>query len=53
MSTHTIPELLQRWAKGDLTSEQAIGHILQNLLSLFQRLADLEKRLRRLEEPPT
>jgi hypothetical protein len=43
MSTHPISDLLSLWAKGDLTPDQAIGHILQNLLALSQRLAALEK----------
>jgi hypothetical protein len=52
MSTHPVPELLQRWAKGELTSEQAIGHLLQHLLGLSQRLSEVEKRLRQHDEPP-
>ena len=28
------------------------GHVLQNLLAVVQRLTDLEKRLRQLEQPP-
>jgi hypothetical protein len=52
MSTHPLPELLKRWGKGDLTSEQLIGHLLQHLLDLSQRLAEVEKRLRQTQEPP-
>ena len=52
MSTYSLPDLLQQWAQGNVTAEQAIGHVLQNLLSLMQRLSDLEKRLRQLEQPP-
>ena len=52
MSTYSLPDLLQQWAQGNLTAEQAIGHLLQNLLTLAQRLTDLEKRLRQLEQPP-
>ncbi len=52
MSTYSLPDLLQQWAQGKLTAEQAIGHVLQNLLTLAQRLTDLEKRLRQLEQPP-
>ena len=52
MSTYSLPDLLQQWTQGNLTAEQAIGHLLQNLLPLMQRLADLEKRLRQLEQPP-
>ena len=52
MSTYSLPDLLQQWTQGNLTAEQAIGHVLQNLLPLMQRLSDLEKRLRQLEQPP-
>lgn len=52
MSTHSIPELLSLWTKGDLTAEQAVGHLLQNLLALSQRLHVLEKRVHQLEQPP-
>ena len=51
MSTYPIPDLLQRWAKGELTVEQAVGHVLQHLLTLAQRLAEMERRLRQLEQP--
>ena len=52
MSTYSLPDLLQQWIQGNLTTEQAVGHVLQNLLTLAQRLTDLEKRLRQLEQPP-
>ena len=52
MSTYSLPELLQQWIQGNLTTEQAVGHVLQNLLTLAQRLTELEKRLRQLEQPP-
>jgi hypothetical protein len=45
--------LVKEWAKGELTVEQAIGHLLQNLYWLFQRLAEIEKRLRQLEQRPS
>lgn len=50
MATHPIPELLSLWAKGRLTTEQAIGHLLQTVEALAQRLAEAEKRLRQLEQ---
>ncbi|MFN8491548.1 MAG: hypothetical protein U0350_28380 [Caldilineaceae bacterium] len=52
MSTYRPSELLQQWTQGNLTTEQAIGHVLQNLLMLAQHLTELEKRLRQLEQPP-
>jgi hypothetical protein len=43
--------LLSLWAKGELTAEQAVGHLVQNQLALSQRLSELEKRVRQLELP--
>ena len=43
MSTYSISDLLSRWRKDELSAEQAIGHLIQNLLALSQRLAALEK----------
>ena len=52
MSTYTLPDLLKHWQLGELTAEQAVGHLLQNLLAIAQRLTEAEKRLRQLEQPP-
>jgi hypothetical protein len=52
MSTYPIPDLLKLWARGDVTAEQALGYMLQHLLDLSGRVAELEKQLRQLEEPP-
>ena len=49
-STYSLTELLRLWRLGELTAEQAVGHLLQNLAPLQQRQTDQEKRLRRLEE---
>lgn len=59
MATYPIPELLSMWENGRLTSDQAIGHILQTITALSQRLADTEQphpqvtrsRARRSEQP--
>ena len=60
MSTYTIPGLIKLWAKGELTAEQAVGHLLQNQLTFSNRQTELsnqqiefEKRLRQLEQSPT
>ncbi|MEZ4736208.1 MAG: hypothetical protein R3E79_54675 [Caldilineaceae bacterium] len=50
MSTYSASELLRLWARQEVTAEQTIGHLLQNLLAVTQTLADLEKRLRQLEQ---
>lgn len=49
-STYSPAELLRKWALGDLTTEQAVGHVLQHLLAFGNRQTDLEKRLRTLEQ---
>lgn len=48
-STYSLPELLRLWRLGDLTAEQAVGHLLQNLAPLQRHQIDQEKRLRQLE----
>lgn len=50
MSTYPVSELLHLWDKGKLTPEQAIGHLLQHLFDLAQRLAEVERHLRRLDQ---
>jgi len=42
-STYPLPELLARWARGDLTVEQLAGQLLQYVISHDQRLDQLEK----------
>ena len=50
MSTYPAPDLLRLWVVNEITPEQTIGHLLQHLVALSQRLADLEKQLHRLEQ---
>ena len=50
MSTYALPKLLALWVRGELTAEQVAGHILQNLLHLDERVNQLERRLRELEQ---
>lgn len=52
MSMYPIKELLSLWAQGKLLTEQAIGQIMQHILNLSTRLAQVEKRLQALEQPP-
>ena len=49
MSTYSAPDLLRLWALGEVTPEQTIGHLLQNLVAVTQQLTELEKRLRLIE----
>ena len=50
MSTYPLPELLHRWSLGQISAEQAIGHLVQNLLAITQRQTELEKRVRHREQ---
>ncbi len=34
MATYALPDLWHQWQQGNLTAEQATGHILQNLLTI-------------------
>ncbi len=50
MATYSVTDLWQKWKLGELTVEQAFGFLLQNVLTLFDRQADQEKRLRAVEQ---
>ena len=52
MSTYPLPELVQRWSQGQLTVEQLLGHLLQNLHALEQRVSQLEKAQRTSLQSP-
>jgi len=39
---YTLEELLKRWQLDSLTSEQAIGQILQQLVALQKQIKDLK-----------
>ena len=52
MSTYPANELLRLWSLGEVTPEQTIGHLVQHLVTITQRLTELEKRLRQLEQQP-
>lgn len=49
MSTYSITTLLHLWKQNDLTAEQAVGHSIQHIVTLTERMAALEKRLNQLE----
>jgi hypothetical protein len=49
MSTHPINELLRLWARPELSADQAIGHLIQHVALLTQRVNELEKHVRQLE----
>ncbi len=50
MCTYTLPDLLKHWQSGDMTAEQAAGHLIQHLVALTHRLSEAEKRIRQLEQ---
>lgn len=44
MSNYTLDEIIRRWGKGQLTTEQAVGQILLLLQSLSRRVGQLEQQ---------
>ena len=46
MNHYSIDDLLVRWQRENMTTEQAVGQILQILRTLEQRLRDQNQRLR-------
>lgn len=45
MSTYTLEELLKQWINEELTVDQAIGHILQHLITIQQHQQQIERCL--------
>lgn len=45
MSAYDLKVVVKKWEKGDLTTEQAIGQILQHLQALSGRVGAVEGRL--------
>jgi len=45
VSTYDLTTLLQKWEKGELTSEQAVGQVLLMIQELSDRVGKLERRL--------
>ena len=50
MSTYPVADLLHLWEREKLTADQAIGHLLQHLHDLAQRLAEAERRLEQVTD---
>ena len=44
MSHYTIDELVARWKKEDMTTEQMIGQILLLLKEIDRRLKDMQRQ---------
>ena len=49
MSTYTVHELLEKWKLGEVTTEQTLGYLLQNVLAQGERQIAMEKRLQQVE----
>lgn len=45
MGNYQISEVIERWGKGELTGEQAIGQSLLHIQALTDRMGLLEQRL--------
>ena len=45
MSAYHVSELVNKWEKGDLSSEQAIGQLILQVEALSERVGTVEKRL--------
>ena len=52
-STYPLPDLLARWARGELTVEQLAGYLLQHVIGHDQRLVQLEKTRGRAQSSPS
>jgi len=44
-STYPLPDLALRWKRNELTAEQMVGHLLQHLAELEQRVHQVERGL--------
>jgi hypothetical protein len=44
MSSYNLNQLIKKWTKEELTTEQAVGQLLLQLQALSTRLGTLEKR---------
>ena len=48
MSVYTIEEVVQRWKLEEMTTEQAIGQLLQHVQLLNERVGFTERRMDKL-----
>ncbi len=49
MSTYGLEKVIHLWDVGKLTTEQAIGQILQLICEDRERMNEIEKRLKKVE----
>ena len=50
MSAYPLKTLLRNWARGDISTEQAVGQILQIIAKLQDRIQEVENWLYRQEQ---
>ena len=50
MAAYDLDQLLKLWATEKLTTEQAIGQLIQQLLDLDARIGQLERRMENLRQ---
>ncbi|MCP4417623.1 MAG: hypothetical protein GY805_13445 [Chloroflexi bacterium] len=43
MGTYTLDEVVKRWTRGDMTTEQVVGQTLLIIQDIVKRLGTLEK----------
>ena len=51
VSTYSVEQLLTIWKQDNMTAEQAVGHLLQHLALVYERLRTLEKQACKEPEP--
>lgn len=51
MAAYELEQLLKLWASEKLTTEQAVGQLMQQLLILDTRIGQLERRFEKLHRP--
>ena len=44
MSSYNLDQIIKKWTKEELTTEQAVGQILLQMQTLSTRIGTLEKR---------
>jgi hypothetical protein len=49
MGTHRLEDVMKFWEVEKFTPEQTIGHILQHIQLLIQRVEEVEERVLKLE----
>jgi hypothetical protein len=50
VSTHPLEEVLRQWGSGELTPDQAVGHLMQHIAALHDQVARLRGRMAAVEE---